>query len=416
MSSSLNMFERIIESIGSISITSLEAISHLHVGQILLKGFDRCLGVIENTTQWSLPYHEISPEENGKSFNEIKLVRPLPWIFFLPSLLILRGFRLVWNIGACILGYPEIQPSDIVRCLQRVRQRLRAIRLNAGKKIRKTRPAVRDTNLRINDAKRSLMKSIQLTLSSLSCFDASKVKSSPSPTRVRVYTNNISITPDEKSATESTAGAQQFDMKRKHTIISSDESDESDREPFYTKMERYAVLNSSEDEDFNPAEYSSSSTESEDEKVNTNELIAELKELAETDDNYEILKSFGAKFIRATEVEKQKVFAELQSLFLSKTANLQSDADVNGEAPLQLPDSFEFFSPRNDVSVGVDNAFYSPLSSSSPEPEDNDVVGPVIEDQKNESNNVTDEKKSTPRKLLSENGHKEENVNNPEGK
>jgi hypothetical protein len=53
-------------------------------------------------------------EENGKSLNNVELERPLPWVFFLPSLLILRIFRFGLNIGTGLLGYSRLEPSDMV--------------------------------------------------------------------------------------------------------------------------------------------------------------------------------------------------------------------------------------------------------------------------------------------------------------
>lgn len=133
-----------VESVGEGMSWSLDKISHLTAGQVLIKFIDRGLNVVEKTAQWSLPYSEIVAEENGKAFKIMELVRPLPWIFFLPSLVILRSFRLMWNIGAWILGYPPIQPSDIVKCLQKTRRRLRVIRLNGSKRMRKTNPTLRE--------------------------------------------------------------------------------------------------------------------------------------------------------------------------------------------------------------------------------------------------------------------------------
>lgn len=55
-------------------------------------------------------------EEDGKTFGKLELVRPLPWILFLPGLVVLRTIRVGINIGAFIVGYPQIQPTDMV-CL-----------------------------------------------------------------------------------------------------------------------------------------------------------------------------------------------------------------------------------------------------------------------------------------------------------
>ena len=55
-------------------------------------------------------------EESGKIFGKLELVRPLPWLLFLPGLVILRIIRVGLNVGAYILGYPRVQASGMVRC------------------------------------------------------------------------------------------------------------------------------------------------------------------------------------------------------------------------------------------------------------------------------------------------------------
>lgn len=47
-------------------------------------------------------------------FSKIELVRPLPWIIFLPSVIMLRVVRFGLNIAASIFGYPKVEPADMV--------------------------------------------------------------------------------------------------------------------------------------------------------------------------------------------------------------------------------------------------------------------------------------------------------------
>jgi len=49
-------------------------------------------------------------KESGKT----ELVRPLPWLLFLPCLMILRLIRVIVNIGAFIFNYPKITSSEMV--------------------------------------------------------------------------------------------------------------------------------------------------------------------------------------------------------------------------------------------------------------------------------------------------------------
>ncbi|XP_071860284.1 uncharacterized protein isoform X2 [Bombus fervidus] len=188
--------------IGSVLITTSQTV----LGQTLFKIVDSFLWVIEKSAQWSLPPEEIEAEDSGKIFGKIKLIRPLPWFLFLPGLVILRIIRCTINIGAYIFGYPRIQPSTMVKFMQRSRRRLRALNSKIGKSVRRS--------------------------------PANKV-----------------ATPDEKSTTESVDSPIQHEAKRKFSQLSSDEenTDESDNELLHMKLDRYALEDSADDSDFNIA-------------------------------------------------------------------------------------------------------------------------------------------------------------------
>ncbi|XP_063976704.1 uncharacterized protein Jabba isoform X3 [Diachasmimorpha longicaudata] len=285
------MAEGLIDNTKYLLTSCLTVLSQMSLGQVLLRVLDRGFWIIEKSAQWSLPYHESVTEENGKFFQSMELVRPLPWVLFLPGLILLRLFRLEWNVGALVFGYPTIEPSDIVKYVQKTRRRLRSIKANGIKTQRQKRGAnSRPLETSLQEANRSLIKSIQLTLSSLSCLDNSKSNHSPPPTRIQVSVNHeMSITSDEKSATESTITAfRTIDQKRKYAQISSDdeETDESEEENLNSKIERLARESSIDDEDFEPEESSdnekSSETDEEDEEEKisdheVNDLIQENK-------------------------------------------------------------------------------------------------------------------------------------------
>ena len=209
--------------------------SQTSVGQALFKLLDSFLWVVEKSAQWSLPSHEVAAEENGKVFGKIELVRPLPWVLFLPGLVILRIIRVGLNVGAFVLGYPKIQPSGMVKFVQKGRRRLRAFNLKAVKSVRRT---------------------------------------------------NKMATPDEKSTTESVGSPINTKIKRKFSEVSSDNesTDESETETLDTKLERLALESSTDDPDFNPAECStessSASSENEAEKEMTLEELVEVQEEA----------------------------------------------------------------------------------------------------------------------------------------
>ncbi|OAD58025.1 hypothetical protein WN48_00817 [Eufriesea mexicana] len=228
--------------------------SQTSVGQTLFKLIDSFLWVVEKSAQWSLPSQESTAEENGKVFGKIELVRPLPWILFLPGLVILRIIRGGLNVGAFILGYPQIQPSTVVKFVQKHRRRLRALNLKAVKSARR-KSLTKDKRLSMIEAKKALIRSIRLTLSTLSCLDTTKSSPSPPPTKIRICHMDLepAATPDEKSTTESVGSPIHHEMKRKFSQVSSDEegTDESENETLHAKLERLAMSNSTNDPDFN---------------------------------------------------------------------------------------------------------------------------------------------------------------------
>ncbi|XP_076221861.1 uncharacterized protein LOC116429956 isoform X2 [Nomia melanderi] len=262
--------------------------SQTSVGLSFFRLIDSFLWVVEKSAQWSLPSHEISAEENGKVFGKIELVRPLPWILFLPSLIILRMIRGGLNVGAFILGYPQIQPSGMVKIVQKGRRRLRALNLKAVKSSRR-KTCNKDKRLTMIEAKKALIKSIRLTLSTLSCLDSSKLSPSPPPTKIRITGSDLetAITPDQNSTTESAGSPMHTEPKRKFSKVSmdSDSTDESENESLPSKINRYASIDSTQDSDFNPAdctsESSSSSSADEVEKIVSLSELEDVKKQAE---------------------------------------------------------------------------------------------------------------------------------------
>ncbi|KAK0158184.1 hypothetical protein PV328_009219 [Microctonus aethiopoides] len=352
--------------------TCLETASQFTIGQFFIRMLDRGIGIVEKTAQWSLPRQEIMCEENGKSFNSIELVRPLPWILFLPSLVILRGFRFVWNIGAFVIGYSEISPGHIVKSLQKVRRRLRAIRMNGVRRMQKIKPAsTMDQSLGLNEAKQSLLRSIQLTLSTLSCFDASKMKSSPPPMRIRVPMNYDS-TPvlDDKSTVESTMLTRQCETKRKYTEVSSDdpesdEESESEEMTFNTKLSHYEMLNSSDDPDFHPGNSTGE----------TNDLEESLNEDTHGTDEEEVDKLIEeARQIMMDDDRKTNAEMPEEQILAVVNAHLQikekkTVRNGNGNCVKNDSDDLQnYYSPCKSIE-DADMAFYSPISSKSTSPE-----------------------------------------------
>ncbi|XP_006561695.2 dentin sialophosphoprotein isoform X5 [Apis mellifera] len=302
-------------------------VSQTSIGQALFKFIDSFLWVVEKSTQWSLPAHEIAAEENGKVFGRIELVRPLPWLLFLPGLVILRIIRCGLNVGAFILGYPRIRPSGMVKFVQKTRRRLRAINVKAIKARRRITCA-KDKRLTMIEAKKALIRSIRLTLSTLSCLDT---KSSPSPPPMKIRVGQMDFdtiaTPEEKSTTESVGSPVLHEMKRKFSQILDDESsDGSDNETLRAKLERLAMENSTDDSDFNIAdcstESSTGSSENDvDKEISFNETIEIQREACNflKDDTYQLM-SLKLQIAKSMKDEGTKDGGKLEGVDSSESA------------------------------------------------------------------------------------------------
>lgn len=59
------------------------------------------------------------------------LVRPLPWIVFLPTLIILRYTRVILSLAAICLGFEEIEASTMVTHLHNARRYCHKLRRDA---------------------------------------------------------------------------------------------------------------------------------------------------------------------------------------------------------------------------------------------------------------------------------------------
>ncbi|CAL7939374.1 unnamed protein product [Xylocopa violacea] len=216
------------------------------MGQAFFRIIDSFLWVVEKCAQWSLPIQETTSEENGKMFGKVELVRPLPWILFLPGLVILRVIRYGLNVGAFLFGYPQIQPSGMVKFVQKNRRWLKTMNLKAAKSSR------------------------------------------------RKLSSNKAPTPDEKSTTESVESPIHQKMKRKFSQVTSDEGNtdesenESENKSLQSKLERLAMDGSTDDSDFNPVECAleSSSTGSSKTNMENEVSFTELEEIQEEARNF----------------------------------------------------------------------------------------------------------------------------------
>ncbi|XP_077269954.1 uncharacterized protein LOC143901459 isoform X2 [Temnothorax americanus] len=342
------------------------------LGQTALKLMDNFLWVVEKCAEWSLPRQEVRGDENRKDSGKPELVRPLPWLLFLPSLVLLRVIRATLNIGGYILGYPEITPSRMVKFVQICRRYLNK-GMNKGTK---ERYETKDKRSSINEAKKALIKSIRLTLSSLSCLDASKPSLSPPPTKIHVGSvldPDPVTTLEEKSVTESTES----------TAKLKDSSSESEKEETLNeKIERLALENSEDDEDFDPAKCGFSSDTSSDENISDENSDDDKVSETEVNDVVEDAKLFRKniktnieRFLNAEQTSAPAPQEETVELDCEKRSSAKKSRDKVEErlAISQCIDSPECYTPDRSSQEG-EPTFYSPISSDSDAPKESSIA------------------------------------------
>ncbi|XP_044020732.1 AP2/ERF domain-containing protein PFD0985w isoform X2 [Aphidius gifuensis] len=301
------MTEVIMEKAGAMINSCLNIIVQVPLGQTFFRLVDRSLWIIEKSAQWSLPNHEIPSDENGKSFKQMELVRPLPWIFFLPTLVVLRLIRISWNIAASIVGFYKIEPSDIVKFLQKSRRRLRAIKSNAIKTTRHKRSGSLQT----------------------------------------------ATTPEEKT----TEPIIQDIQKKKYNQV-NDPTDESDDETINKKHDRLTVDNNYDNHNLNTDNVSNAEISADDENEENDCSDGEIddlqKDVLRNTDNDEISESDLTSFVG------------YNVNFDNKKVEHRIDGDLT-KMMLSMENK-EFYSPIKNQEDG-DTTFYSPISSQSASPE-----------------------------------------------
>lgn len=109
-----------------------EQIASTAIGQYGFKKIDSILWTIEKAAKWSLPQkvwsscssptiqnkdQSVTTDknlENNDTISAPPLVRPLPWLFFIPLLLVLRLVRTAISVGALLLGKSPVTPTAMV--------------------------------------------------------------------------------------------------------------------------------------------------------------------------------------------------------------------------------------------------------------------------------------------------------------
>lgn len=84
-------------------------------------------------------FWNILDASNGAFGQPAPLVRPLPWLLFLPLLFFLRITRFSLNIASMLMGMESVKASTMVRFIQVRRRRIRALKFLGSRRIRQRR-------------------------------------------------------------------------------------------------------------------------------------------------------------------------------------------------------------------------------------------------------------------------------------
>lgn len=118
----------------------------------------------------------------------VNLIRPLPWILFLPTLVALRYTRVILSLLSICLGYDEIEVSTMVTWLHQSRRTIRHIVLEANRNEQLKAAAQSHTNNDTNNTSIDCFKRIILSLvSNLSGLIFS------TPYTIAVHNNKTSV-------------------------------------------------------------------------------------------------------------------------------------------------------------------------------------------------------------------------------
>ncbi|XP_065086231.1 heat shock protein DDB_G0288861 [Ochlerotatus camptorhynchus] len=143
------------------------------IGNYVYHRFDACLAIVEKTAKWSLPQPPPSEEDTGKTtISAPPLVRPLPWIFFLPALIALRLLRYSLSFVALLIGKQPVCPITMVSFLQNRRRKLRALKYR-GLKLQRMQRAEKESKLEAEEQlANTWLRRITLPLRYIICFRA----------------------------------------------------------------------------------------------------------------------------------------------------------------------------------------------------------------------------------------------------
>ncbi|XP_059054909.1 uncharacterized protein LOC131848957 isoform X2 [Achroia grisella] len=108
-----------------------EHMAGYRLGQAVLRHLDRTLWVVEKCARWAVP-----PPLDQDERPQPELLRPLPWIFFLTLLVVLRVTRESISLINLVMGKPPLRSADVVMYIQSKRRYLRTLKYTGSRAMR----------------------------------------------------------------------------------------------------------------------------------------------------------------------------------------------------------------------------------------------------------------------------------------
>ncbi|XP_053614860.1 uncharacterized protein Jabba isoform X2 [Plodia interpunctella] len=108
-----------------------EQLASYRIGQTVLRQLDRALWVVEKCARWAVP-----PPLDQDDRPQPELIRPLPWVFFLMLLVMLRVTRESISLLNLIMGKPPLRSADVVMYIQGKRRYLRTLKYQGNRIMR----------------------------------------------------------------------------------------------------------------------------------------------------------------------------------------------------------------------------------------------------------------------------------------
>ncbi|CAG4986869.1 unnamed protein product [Colias eurytheme] len=109
----------------------VEHAASYRLGQTCIKYVDKLLWTVEKCARWAVP-----PPLDQDERQQPQLIRPLPWVFFLMLLILLRVTRESISLINLAFGKPPFRSADMVSFIQSKRRYLRTLKYQGTRMMR----------------------------------------------------------------------------------------------------------------------------------------------------------------------------------------------------------------------------------------------------------------------------------------